>query len=129
MPDIRLPDGSVRSYDAPLSGAEIAADIGKRLAKDALAVRIDGELKDLGTLIDNDAEVAIVAIPNFTLNHFVTGDDLAHTGVDTLQVFRRESLRTGEVVVEAVLDSGADGDLGLRIQLFHGLGHNALSAG
>jgi threonyl-tRNA synthetase len=60
MPDIRLPDGSVRSYDAPLSGADIAADIGKRLAKDALAVRIDGALEDLGTLIENDAEVAIV---------------------------------------------------------------------
>jgi threonyl-tRNA synthetase len=60
MPEIRLPDGSVRSYDAPLSGAEIAADIGKGLARDALAVRIDGELQDLGTLIENDAEVAIV---------------------------------------------------------------------
>lgn len=60
MPDIRLPDGSVRSYAAPLSGAEIAADIGKRLAKDALAVRIDGELRDLGTLVEEDAEVAIV---------------------------------------------------------------------
>jgi threonyl-tRNA synthetase len=60
MPDIRLPDGSVRSYEAPLSGADIAADIGKRLAKDALAVRVDGELKDLGTLVDDDAEVAIV---------------------------------------------------------------------
>ena len=60
MPDIRLPDGSVRSYDAALSGAEVAADIGKGLARDALAVRIDGELQDLGTLIENDAEVAIV---------------------------------------------------------------------
>jgi threonyl-tRNA synthetase len=60
MPDIRLPDSSVRSYDAPLSGGDIAADIGKGLARDALAVRIDGELKDLGTLIENDAEIAIV---------------------------------------------------------------------
>jgi threonyl-tRNA synthetase len=60
MPKIRLPDGSVRSYDAPLSGADIAADIGKRLAKDALAVRLDGELRDLGTLIEDDAEIAIV---------------------------------------------------------------------
>ena len=60
MPEIRLPDGSVRSYDAPLSGADIAADIGKGLARDALAVRIDGELRDLGTLIENDAEVAVV---------------------------------------------------------------------
>ena len=55
MPDIRLPDGSVRSYAAPLSGADIAADIGKRLAKDALAVRIDGALRDLGTLVEDDA--------------------------------------------------------------------------
>ena len=60
MPEIRLPDGSVRSYDAPLSGADIAADIGKGLARDALAVRIDGELRDLGTLIENDAQIAIV---------------------------------------------------------------------
>ncbi len=60
MPEIRLPDGSVRRYDAPLSGAEIAADIGKGLARDALAVRVDGELQDLGTLIENDAGVAIV---------------------------------------------------------------------
>ncbi|MEE8285838.1 MAG: threonine--tRNA ligase [Gammaproteobacteria bacterium] len=60
MPEIRLPDGSVRSYDAPLSGADIAADIGKGLARDALAVWIDGEFRDLGTLIENDAEVAVV---------------------------------------------------------------------
>ena len=60
MPDIRLPDGSVRSYEAPLSGAEIAADIGKGLARDALAVRVDGSLTDLGTLLEADAEVAIV---------------------------------------------------------------------
>ena len=60
MPDIRLPDGSVRSYAAPLSGAEIAADIGKGLARDALAVRVDGRLTDLGVVIEADAEVAIV---------------------------------------------------------------------
>ncbi len=60
MPEIRLPDGSVRSFDAPVSGAQIASDIGKRLAKDALAVRINGVLKDLGTVIDTDAEISIV---------------------------------------------------------------------
>jgi len=60
MPDIRLPDGSLRSYDEPVTGAEIAADIGKRLAKDALAIRVDGELRDLTRRIDADAEIAIV---------------------------------------------------------------------
>jgi threonyl-tRNA synthetase len=60
MPDIRLPDGSVRHYDEALTGAQIAADIGQRLARDALAVRVDGELKDLSVLIEHDAQVAIV---------------------------------------------------------------------
>ena len=35
-------------------------EMDKRLAKDALAVRLDGELRDLGTLIEDDAEIAIV---------------------------------------------------------------------
>jgi threonyl-tRNA synthetase len=57
---ITLPDGSVREYDRPVSGADIAADIGAGLAKAALAVRIDGEMKDLATIIDADARLAIV---------------------------------------------------------------------
>ena len=60
MPDIHLPDGSVRSYDDPVTGLAVATDIGKRLAKDAVAIRIDGELKDLTTVIEQDAAVAIV---------------------------------------------------------------------
>ena len=60
MPRISLPDGSVRDYDKALRGDELALDIGKRLAKDAVALRIDGELKDLVTLIDGDASVEIV---------------------------------------------------------------------
>ncbi len=57
---ITLPDGSVRTYDRPVSGGEIAADIGPGLAKAALAVRIDGRLCDLATVIGSDASVAIV---------------------------------------------------------------------
>jgi len=57
---ITLPDGSVRSYERPLSGAEIAADIGPGLANAALAMRIDGTMKDLATVVDADAAVAIV---------------------------------------------------------------------
>jgi len=57
---ITLPDGSVRDYDGSVSGAEIAADIGPGLAKAGLAVRIDGEMRDLATVIDSDAAVAIV---------------------------------------------------------------------
>ncbi|MBW7851485.1 MAG: threonine--tRNA ligase [Rhodospirillales bacterium] len=57
---ITLPDGSVRSYDKPVSGRELAADIGPGLARSALAVRIDGTLRDLATVIDRDAQVSIL---------------------------------------------------------------------
>ena len=60
MPQITLPDGSVREFDAPVRGDEIAAAIGKRLAKDALAIRVDDDLRDLGTEITDDARVAII---------------------------------------------------------------------
>jgi threonyl-tRNA synthetase len=57
---ITLPDGKTRSYPGPVTGAEIAASIGPGLAKAAVLMRIDGELKDLATLATRDAKVAIV---------------------------------------------------------------------
>lgn len=60
MPCIQLPDGSSREFDSPVTGLEIAADIGAGLARDAVAVRVDGELRDLTVPIENDAAVAIV---------------------------------------------------------------------
>jgi threonyl-tRNA synthetase len=60
MPKITLPDGSERNYDAATSGAEIAASIGKSLARDAVAIRVDGSLRDLTRDIKEDAKVEIV---------------------------------------------------------------------
>ncbi len=60
MPNITLPDGSVKRFDAATSGAEIAASIGKSLARDAVAVRVDGELYDLTREIDADVAVELV---------------------------------------------------------------------
>ncbi|MFP4640457.1 MAG: threonine--tRNA ligase [Guyparkeria sp.] len=60
MPTITLPDGSQRSYDHPVSLAEIASDIGPGLAKAAVAGKIDGKLVDLSRTVENDAEIAIV---------------------------------------------------------------------
>ena len=60
MPAITLPDGSIRRYDAALSGADLAADIGPGLAKAALAIRVDGVMRDLAHSIDADAHVSIV---------------------------------------------------------------------
>jgi threonyl-tRNA synthetase len=60
MPDIKLPDGSVRSFDRPVTVAEVAASIGAGLARAALAGRVDGKVVDTSYLIDRDAQVAIV---------------------------------------------------------------------
>ena len=60
MPNITLPDGSVRQFETATTGAEIAASIGKGLARDAVAVRVDGELVDLTRDIEEDAAVEIV---------------------------------------------------------------------
>ncbi|MBI2737083.1 MAG: TGS domain-containing protein, partial [Rhodospirillales bacterium] len=60
MINISLPDGSVRSFDKPVSGADIAASIGPGLAKAALALRVDGKMKDLAHVVDHDAKIGIV---------------------------------------------------------------------
>ena len=60
MPVVTLPDGSKRTYDRPVTAAEVAADIGAGLAKAALGAKIDGTLSDLATVIKNDASLAIV---------------------------------------------------------------------
>ena len=60
MPNITLPDGSVRSYDGPVTGATIASDIGPGLAKAALIAVVDGDEWDLLRPIETDAAVALV---------------------------------------------------------------------
>ncbi len=60
MPNITLPDGSVRSFEAAVSGFEVAAGIGRKLEKDAVAIRVNGELRDLTTTLESDASVEII---------------------------------------------------------------------
>src|SRR3954468_2370725 len=60
MPAITLPDGSVRQFDAPVTGTEIAVAIGPGLAKAALAMQVDGATKDLATPIARDAAVRFI---------------------------------------------------------------------
>src|SRR5471030_2961218 len=60
MPDIKLPDGSVRQFPQPVTVAEVAASIGPGLAKAALAGRVDGTLVDTSFRIETDAELAVV---------------------------------------------------------------------
>ncbi len=57
---VTLPDGSARSFEGTVTGATVAADIGPGLTKAALAIKVDGELRDLSAPIEADAEVAII---------------------------------------------------------------------
>ena len=60
MPHIRLPDGSVRSFPAPVTVAEVALSIGPGLAKAALAGRVGGKVVDTSFRIESDADLAII---------------------------------------------------------------------
>jgi threonyl-tRNA synthetase len=60
MPQITLPDGSHRSFPAPVTVADVAASIGAGLAKAALGGKVDGKLVDTSFTIDRDASLAIV---------------------------------------------------------------------
>jgi len=60
MPVITLPDGSQKSFDHPITVAELAAAIGAGLAKAALAGKVNGRLVDTSATLDHDAAVSIV---------------------------------------------------------------------
>jgi len=60
MPTVTLPDGSTRSYDAPVAPATIAADIGPGLAKAAMLAIVDGQEWDLSREIESDASLALL---------------------------------------------------------------------
>jgi threonyl-tRNA synthetase len=58
--DVRLPDGSLLELDAGATGANAAAEIGSGLAKAALAIKVDGELRDLSAPLEGGVEIEIV---------------------------------------------------------------------
>ena len=60
MPDIRLPDGAVKHFDAPVTVSELAASIGPGLAKAAIAGKVDGRIVDTSHRIERDASGAII---------------------------------------------------------------------
>ena len=66
MPTIKvtLPDGSVHEHPRGITAGEIALKIGKRLAEDAVAAKVNGELKDLDSHINEDAALQIITLKN-----------------------------------------------------------------
>ena len=60
MVNITLKDGSVKSYDAPISAADVCKDLSMGLYRAACACKVNGEVKDLRTVIDGDASLEIL---------------------------------------------------------------------
>ena len=60
MPSIKFPDGSKKKFPNPIKGDELAKKIGSSLFKSAIAIKIDGYLKDLNYEINKNCDVEII---------------------------------------------------------------------
>ena len=81
---ITLPDGSARTHARGVTGADVAADIGPGLAKAALAVKVDGEIRDLARPIEADSELAIITLKDDDALELIR-HDAAHVLAEAVQ--------------------------------------------
>ncbi|HEY5899016.1 MAG TPA: threonine--tRNA ligase [Burkholderiales bacterium] len=101
MPNIRLPDGSSKSFPQPVTVAEIAQAIGAGLARAALGARVDGKLVDLSYRIEKDADVAIVTERDADAN-----DLLRHSTAHLLAHAVKELFPEAQVTIGPVIENG-----------------------
>lgn len=73
MIKIILKDGTVREYEVPITAADITKDISMGLYRNACCCRINGEVKDLRTVVDSDCDFEVLTFDNEdgkkTFNH------------------------------------------------------------
>lgn len=101
MPDIRLPDGSIRSFDHPVTVHDVAASIGAGLARAALAGRVDGKLVDTSHLIERNADLAIVT------DRDAEGlDILRHSTAHLLAYAVKELFPEAQVTIGPAIENG-----------------------
>ncbi|MFN6118143.1 MAG: threonine--tRNA ligase [Actinomycetes bacterium] len=97
---ITLPDGSQRSYDEGATTADVAASIGSRLAKAAVAAEVDGEEWDLGRPLPDGASVAIVTADTEGGRH-VLRHSTAHVMAQAVtQLFPGAKFSIGPAIVD-----------------------------
>ena len=101
MLNITLPDGSVRQFENPTSGRDIAASIGSGLAKAALAVRVDGVERDLSDPITADASVAII-----TAKEDAGVDIIRHSTAHLLGHALKQLWPEAKMVIGPVIENG-----------------------
>jgi len=98
MITLTLPDGATREFEAPLDGLAFATSISKSLAKKALALKLNGELVDLATRIETDADIAVITAADADgvdlLRH-----DCAHVLAEAVQeLFPETQVTIGPVI-------------------------------
>jgi len=101
MVNIKLPDGSSRPFEQPVSVGEVAAAIGPGLAKAALAGKVDGKLVDTSFRIDHDAALEIV-----TDKHPDALDVLRHSTAHLLAQAVQRLYPGAQVTIGPVIDNG-----------------------
>ena len=101
MVNIQLPDGSVRSFENPLSIFDVAASIGPGLAKAALAGKVDGKLVDTSFVIENDSKLEIV-----TDKHADALDVIRHSTAHLLAQATQRLFPSAQVTIGPVVDNG-----------------------
>ncbi len=101
MVSITLPDGSQRQFDGSVTGTDLARDISKSLAKAAVAVRVDGELKDIYVPIERDSEVEII-----TRDSEAGVDLLRHDAAHVLAEAVKELYPETQVTIGPTIENG-----------------------
>ena len=101
MPNVTLPDGTVKSYDQSLTVAEIASSIGSGLAKAAIAGEVDGQLVDTSFVIEDDSEVAIV-----TNKDEKALEVIRHSTAHLLAQATQQIYPKAQVTIGPVIDNG-----------------------
>ena len=104
MPEIRFPDGASRSYPDGVTGFDIAEDISKSLAKKALAVEVDGELRDLKRPVEADSEIRIITARDPEGLELIR-HDAAHVLAEAVQ----EAAAVVRVEIQAAFDERSTG--------------------
>ncbi len=101
MINITLPDGSVRSFEAPVTVADVAASIGSGLAKAALGGKVDGRLVDTSHTIESDAGLAII-----TAKDADGLEMIRHSTAHLLAYAVKDLFPQAQVTIGPVIDNG-----------------------
>jgi len=101
MPTITLPDGNSLDFPKKVTGLEIAEKISKSLAKQAMVISVNGELKDLNFLIEKDCLVKI-----FTAKNEEGLKTIRHDTAHILAMAVQELFPGTQVTIGPVIENG-----------------------